>query len=412
MQEALGRLGRYDASAGLIVETPAALPPLLTEAQQRRRDAVAAEVAARRQRLAEQSRQTAGPPDALVEDAAAQTPPPDPGVLPARGVVSYQAGGVVIDLAGDDAGGESVVSLIDGVTVIFEDYTRNRTVSLRARRAVLFIQEQEDDGDAQLAAADNALDAGDLVGVYLEDNAIITDGDYTVRAPRVYYDLQDNRAILLDAVMFTYDLKRNVPLYLRAEVMRQTAARSFTAEGARFTTSEFHEPHVALGAGKVTVSQYETEDARRRPERRRLRHHAARRRNAGVLLAAIRRPRDRHAAAPRQGRVQQQRRRDRRDASGTCSACSARKSPKASRPTRSSTSSASTAWAWASRLTTNWTTCTARIDAYSLLSDNGDDDLPRRGSIDQDGETRGFALVAAPAVACRMAWTSRSRART
>ncbi len=393
VRAALGRLERYDASVTRVVVPDEPPAPLLTEAQKQRRDAVAAEVAERRKRLIDQARSQPGPPGELVEDAAAQTPPPDPGVLPARGVVSYQAGGVVIDLADAQDGDESVVSLVDGVTVIFEDYTRGRTVSLRARRAVLFLREKDDaDADNELAVGDNALDAGDLVGVYLEDNAIITDGDYTVRAPRVYYDLQNNRAILLDAVMFTYDLKRNVPLYLRAEVMRQTAARSFTAEGARFTTSEFHEPHVALGAGKVTVSQYETED--------------------GVVGQSV-------------------------DASGITLRVgetpvfywprfAARGTDTPLRRVKAGYSSndgvtVETEWdlfGLLGREEPEGVEANAlidvlgehgvglgveadyelddmygNIDAYSLLSDNGDDDLPRRGSIDQDGETRGFALV-------------------
>jgi hypothetical protein len=41
--------------------------------------------------------------------------------------------------------------------------------------------------------------------VYLEDNVIATDGVYTVRSPRVYYDLARNKAVLLDAVFFTWE---------------------------------------------------------------------------------------------------------------------------------------------------------------------------------------------------------------
>ncbi len=251
---ALQRLKRFDtAQAGTRSLTDP--PPALTEAQRQKRDAVASAVRARRQRLIDQAREQAGPPDELVADAArAAQPAPDLGVLPARGVVSFAPGSVVID----DRGDETVISLLDGVAVTFEDYATSRTVTLRARRAVLFVGKgDEDAGDVEFS--DGQLDAGDIRGVYLEDNAIITDGDYTVRAPRVYYDLRDNRAVLLEAVLFTYDLKRRVPLYLRADVLRQTAARSFEARDARFTTSDFHEPHVALGAGRIAVSQYETE---------------------------------------------------------------------------------------------------------------------------------------------------------
>ena len=252
---ALRRLDRYDAQQELAMSSQT--PPIeLDAAQQKKRDAVAAQVRARRTRLTAQALDRPGPPDELVADARhqAQNPPPDPGVLPARGSVSYAPGSIVIDRNDD----ETIVSLLDGVSVIFEDHATGRTVSLRAQRAVLFVANTEQGGDAGTDLSGGQIDAGKVRGVYLEDNAIITDGDYTVRAPRVYYDLRENRAVLLEAVMFTYDLKRRVPLYLRADVLRQTAAASFVAHNARFTTSDFHEPHVALGAGRIEISQYET----------------------------------------------------------------------------------------------------------------------------------------------------------
>ncbi len=259
--EAFARLERLDAAPSVAAATPPPAAPLLTPQQQAKRDAIAQQVRARKERLAAQAVNPSAAPDELQRDAraAADNPPPDPGVLPVRGVVSYAPGSVVID-RGED---ETVVSLLDGVTILFEDFTRQRTVTLKAQRAVLFVSNDTDDQpDNAAALSGGGVDAGGVRGVYLEDNAIVTDGGYTVRAPRVYYDLTNNRAILLDAVMFTYDARRQVPLYLRAEVLRQSAAQSFTAQNATFTTSAFAEPHVALGASQITVGQYETPDGR------------------------------------------------------------------------------------------------------------------------------------------------------
>lgn len=255
--EALARFERFDQIPTTAERRAAQAAPNLTPQERARRDAIAVQVQERKRRLAEQALAGVDPPEELVDDAeaAAADPPPDPGVLPVRGVVSYAPGSVVID-RGDD---ETVVSLLEGVTILFEDFSRQRTVTLKAQRAVLFIDNDADDaGDNPAGLAGGTLEAGGVRGVYLEDNAIVTDGDYTVRAPRVFYDLSRNRAVLLDAVLFTYDVRRRVPLYVRAEVMRQNAARSFTAEGATFTTSEFAEPHFALGASRITVGQYET----------------------------------------------------------------------------------------------------------------------------------------------------------
>ena len=113
------------------------------------------------------------------------------------------------------------------------------------------------DGDNP-AALGGGLDASRVRGVYLEDNAVITDGHYTVRAPRVYYDVIDDRAILLDAVLFAYDTQRQIPLYMRADVLRQTARGEFRADRATLTTSEFGRPHFGIGVSRLKVSQRQT----------------------------------------------------------------------------------------------------------------------------------------------------------
>ena len=42
-----------------------------------------------------------------------------------------------------------------------------------------------------------------------------------------------NKALLLDAVFWTYDEDRRLPLYLRADVIRQESQQEFSGERAR-----------------------------------------------------------------------------------------------------------------------------------------------------------------------------------
>jgi hypothetical protein len=191
------------------------------------------------------------PPD---PQQATLSPPPEPTILPASGTVAYTMDSWAVQ-PGDD---RTVVSLIGDVRLVFEDFRAGRVVSLKAEKVVLFLSDEAD----QPATGSGDLDAGNVQGVYLEDNAIITDGDYTVRAPRVYYDLAMNKATLLDAVFFTYDIKRRVPLYVRAERVRQTSATDFRATNARLSTSEFAVPHFSVGAGEMRVSEYSPGDGR------------------------------------------------------------------------------------------------------------------------------------------------------
>ncbi len=178
----------------------------------------------------------------------------DTGIIPTMGVMNFSFDRIVIE----EIGNEIMVMLIGDVRLFFRTNRPDvqfRQMTLKAEKAVLFIDRRVMD---QLTGAEVEADA--VRGVYLEDNVVATDGQYTIRAPRVYYDLKLDKAILLDAVLFTYDLRRHVPLYARAEVIRQTAAESFAAEEAILTTSEFAEPHFSIRANKITVKRIKRPD--------------------------------------------------------------------------------------------------------------------------------------------------------
>ena len=155
----------------------------------------------------------------------------------------------------DQGEAESTVMLIGNVRLFYEDYRQAREVSLQAERVVVFLDGGESDGPVAPAS----VDAGRVRGVYLEDNVIVTDTGFTVRAPRVYYDVRLNKATLLEAVVYSYDATRQLPLYMRAETVRQTSATSFEARDVQLTTSEFAEPHFAIGAARLTLDQQQVE---------------------------------------------------------------------------------------------------------------------------------------------------------
>lgn len=90
--------------------------------------------------------------------------------------------------------------------------------------------------------------------VYLEGDVIMTQGPNAIRASRLYYDPSNDRALILDAIVHTMLVDRNIPLYLRAAEIRQLSASHYTAEKAMVTTSEFHTPHYHLGAERVELT--------------------------------------------------------------------------------------------------------------------------------------------------------------
>ena len=98
--------------------------------------------------------------------------------------------------------------------------------------------------------------------VYLEGNVILTRGQRMIRASRLYYDFEHDRALILDVVTRAFEPKRGIPIYIRAERVRQLNSTTYDAVRAQITTSEFHTPHVAIGAGKVEFQDLTPRDER------------------------------------------------------------------------------------------------------------------------------------------------------
>lgn len=215
----------------------------LTPEQLRLREQRRAEIEAQRRKI-----ELPEPGEVLADNELVKRP-----VLPARGTVRYGSVDRIVYQRGEE---EDAVILIGGVRVMYEDEDEGRDVLLTAERIVIFL----DKDNAPDTTPSAQLDAGKVRGVYLEDGATVSDGSTTVRAPRAFYDLQSDRAILLDAVVYSYDVRQNVPLYMRADVIRQTSADSFEADQAIFTTSEFAKPHLSIGASKITLQQARLDD--------------------------------------------------------------------------------------------------------------------------------------------------------
>lgn len=94
----------------------------------------------------------------------------------------------------------------------------------------------------------------DIDAVYLEGDVRMSQGPTGIRSSKIYYEPNADRALILDAVVRTVLVPRDVPLYLRAAEIRQLSANRYAATDAVFTTSEFHTPHYHIGAERVELT--------------------------------------------------------------------------------------------------------------------------------------------------------------
>ncbi|MCO6435798.1 MAG: LPS assembly protein LptD [Phycisphaerae bacterium] len=93
----------------------------------------------------------------------------------------------------------------------------------------------------------------DVEAVYLEGDVVMSQGPNLIRASRLYYDFVRDRAMILDAVVRSPIPERGVPIYVRAEEIRQLSFNRFSATHAVLTTDEFHTPHYSIGAGYLEL---------------------------------------------------------------------------------------------------------------------------------------------------------------
>ncbi|MBN1513248.1 MAG: hypothetical protein JXB13_14630, partial [Phycisphaerae bacterium] len=179
-----------------------------------------------------------------------------------RPVVSYRAHHLAVQQEAD----RIVVTAIGDVFVSRGDPAGLNTVEIRANAAVLYMVGEDKSGglptlegpervsgppgaDSPMGAlpglgalpgpgssADTMFpSAGQVEAGYLEGDVILTYGDRTIRASQLYFDFQNDRALILDAVAFMPAPTRDVPIYVRAERVRQLSATEWTAYNAKLT---------------------------------------------------------------------------------------------------------------------------------------------------------------------------------
>lgn len=182
--------------------------------------------------------------DALLNSVGVSSDQSAP-IFPETGVFSFDAGSITAN-AGDDDSRPSIV-MTGGVTAQFWDRATGRTLEFRAQRVVAFLRRG--------VADTSRVDAASLDGLYLEGAVIASDTDYTLRGEQLYYDITRNRALVLDAVFWTYSRELGAPLYLRADQIRQLAVDEFRADRARIANTRFFEPDFSVGASSVTLSR-------------------------------------------------------------------------------------------------------------------------------------------------------------
>ncbi|HVX85650.1 MAG TPA: LPS assembly protein LptD [Phycisphaerae bacterium] len=146
--------------------------------------------------------------------------------------------------------GNEYVYVVPGAYLYWDANNGKPPLQFRAQQMVVFGL-PPGEGAATQPAGGGALQSFRVTGVYMEGDVNLDSGDNVVRAERIYYDFRSQRAVMLDATMSTVDPTRHVPVYMRAQEIRQLARGEYAAKKVSFSTSEFYTPHYNIGASNI-----------------------------------------------------------------------------------------------------------------------------------------------------------------
>ena len=183
---------------------------------------------------------------------ASTHPTTHPATRPASAPVSFEAEHVESAETPD----HHAAIVLSGGVFIYQQRPKGETIELRAPAHVLFTTVEQVKELSQSKRGKRIQDS--VESVYLEGDVRINytspiKGEQRLIGDRVYYEFATDRAILTDAVVHSVDLKRQIPIILRARLLRQLAQGEYKAEKAKLTTSSFALPSIAIAADRMYV---------------------------------------------------------------------------------------------------------------------------------------------------------------
>jgi len=155
---------------------------------------------------------------------------------------------------------DTVAIALGGQVAVSQQRANGDLVELLADKAVLFTSMHSH----QLKQMKELGGIGDKVtAVYLEGDVRIVftpalpakSAEQRLTADRAYYEFATDRAVMTDVVLHTIEPQSQVPVVVRANVVRQLAQGEFDAQKAQLTTSSFAIPSYAIQTEQAYIRQ-------------------------------------------------------------------------------------------------------------------------------------------------------------
>jgi hypothetical protein len=152
------------------------------------------------------------------------------------------------------AGDTQIITWIGRAYIFWQEQAEgaapSEAIELQADTLVLWRKT----ADTEQASADlSATQFEGVAEVYVAGDVLLRQGQRTIRATELYYDLRNKRGLARNAVLRSFDPIRDVPVYVRAKELRQLGESRFEADDICLTTSEFWTPQISARASKVSI---------------------------------------------------------------------------------------------------------------------------------------------------------------
>ena len=147
---------------------------------------------------------------------------------------------------------ENTITLNGNVQLALHSPESNENLDMSATNGVIFMSP----GSVRDIAS-GEIDTTNILGIYLEGNVVIhaAYSQYLVRAPQMYYDFTTGKATMVEAVLRTYIKEGRMPLYIRADELKQIAENAWVGNGIQASTSSFATPDLAIGSETMEITQ-------------------------------------------------------------------------------------------------------------------------------------------------------------
>lgn len=149
------------------------------------------------------------------------------------------------------------VATVSGRFYLWQRQSADQLLEFQADSAVLYFDPNQFDTSRE-GKKGRDLAQGSPDSVYLQGNIVMTEGRRTIRADEIYFDLQNNQAVIVNAEMRFFDERRGLPIYLSAERLRQVSNTLFQAEQVTLTSSEFYLPQLSANAARMVLVKEES----------------------------------------------------------------------------------------------------------------------------------------------------------